>query len=76
MGAPFTVPMYLTAKTADELMMVMAKNNVKYGTNFKYVDIQFVENKWYAWYYHDNTKLMKQKIVALLGSNTERLPDG
>ena len=77
MGTPnTTVPVYVSGKTADELMLAMARNNKKYGTNFKYFDIQFVENLWFAWYYHDNTKLIKQKIDALLGSNTKRLLDG
>lgn len=76
MAFDFTVPVYITAKSADDLLTVMAKNNMKYGMNFRYFDIQFVENKWFAWYYLDKTKVMKDKINTLIGGENKRLLDG
>jgi hypothetical protein len=28
-------------------------NNIKYGMFFKYFDIQFVNGRWYAWYFNE-----------------------
>jgi hypothetical protein len=47
------VPISITAKTEKELTINMLKNNTIFSCQFIYFDIQFVKNKWVAWYFND-----------------------
>jgi len=45
------IPNYLKAASPEDLRLLMLKNNIEKGVWFKYFDIQFVKNSWYAWYF-------------------------
>lgn len=76
MAFDYTVPLYIKARTADELTLEMARNNRKHGFNLRYFDIQHVEGRWFAWYYLDNSAVMKQRVNKLFGDEKKRLIDG
>lgn len=45
------IPSFLTAASPIGLRRLMLENNQKHKKMIKYFDIQFVNGKWYAWYY-------------------------
>lgn len=76
MAYEYTIPVYISAKTPDDLMFEMAKTNRKHGSNLRYFDIVYANDRWFAWYYLENSKLLKEKANALFGSEKKRLIDG
>lgn len=63
----FVISMYLKAKTPDDLMLAMAKNNASDGITYKYHSISYVNKFWYAWYIKDATKYLKSKLSETNG---------
>lgn len=47
----FTIPNFITAKTANGLRRLMLRKNAEHGVQFVWHSILFVEGKWYAWFY-------------------------
>jgi len=47
------IPSFISARSPLALRRLMLANNVKLGGEVKYFDIQFVEGKWWAWFYID-----------------------
>lgn len=47
------VPQYLAAGSPEGLRRLCLRNNLKKGRYYNYFAIQFVNGKWYAWYYED-----------------------
>lgn len=45
-----TIPQFVSARTPDELQTEMLNIQLKYSMLFKFYDIQFVKNRWYAWF--------------------------
>jgi len=54
------IPLFITAKTKEELVSAMWKNNSNLMHQLQYFDIQFVNNEWVAWYFYDAAKLKQQ----------------
>ena len=50
------VPLYIKAKTADELSLKCLENNLKYQAEFEYFQITKIGNEWFAWFYADLNK--------------------
>lgn len=50
-GNSFRVPTYVTASSPKDLVRVMLRNNIQFGKEFTYFDIQKDGSKWIAWYY-------------------------
>lgn len=76
MAYEYTIPVFIKARTAENLMFEMAKTNRKHGSNLRYFDIQWDGKNWYAWYYLENSRLLKEKVNALFGSEEKRIIDG
>jgi len=56
------VPVHISAKTREELTLVMLDNNIKKSKQFQYFDIQKDGKEWIAWYYNDvYEEALKQK---------------
>jgi len=51
------IPLFVTAKTKEELVSVMWATNAKLMCQLQYFDIQFVDKEWVAWYFYDAEKL-------------------
>jgi len=47
------VPVYIEAKTKDELVKKFLEINAKLGTWHKFFDIQKDGKKWVAWFYQE-----------------------
>lgn len=47
------IPSYISARSPLALRRLMLANNVKLGGEVKYFDIQFVDGRWWAWFYID-----------------------
>lgn len=47
------IPKYIAASTPQGLRRLMFKTNMRLGYFIQYFDIQFVNGKWYAWFYID-----------------------
>lgn len=58
----FHIAMFVKAKTPEELMLEMVKNNNRNGITFKYHSIQHVNKYWYAWYDGDATLMFKKQM--------------
>jgi hypothetical protein len=76
MASDLSIPVYLKARTADDLMLAMAKNNRKHGMTFRYFDIQYTQDRWFAWFYLDKAIAMKQRVDKLFGNENKRELDG
>ena len=76
MAYEYTIPVYIKAKTADDLMFEMAKTNRKHGANLRYFDVQYAKGQWYAWYYLESSKYLREKVNAMFGDEAKRLTDG
>ncbi len=48
------IPNFLVASSPLGLRRLMLFNNKKHGAWLKYDPIQFVNGKWYAWYYAES----------------------
>ena len=61
-GNSLRIPNYLSAGTAQSLRRLMLMNNLKNGKQYNYFDIQFVNGKWFVWFFEkeDETKLLTQ----------------
>ena len=62
MSALHVVPLFLTAKSREELVVRMIENNIKERTTYKYFDIQQNGKVHVAWYLADAGKFIKLKI--------------
>ena len=49
----FKIPRFLKAKDPEALSKAMLQNNISKQTEFEYYSILFVKDTWYAWYYED-----------------------
>lgn len=47
------IPNYLTARSPQGLRRAMLVNNLRKQTQLVYSNIQFVDGKWYAWFYEE-----------------------
>lgn len=47
------IPNYLSARSPQALRRLMLAMNMKMGGEVKYFDIQFVQGKWFAWFFLD-----------------------
>jgi len=45
------IPNFVTALTPEGLRRAMFRNNAKHSIQFVYHNIQFVNGKWFAWFY-------------------------
>lgn len=63
----FHVAMFVKAKTPEDLILEMIKNNNKGGITYKYHSIIYVNKMWYAWYNGDSTKMFKNKLSEIDG---------
>lgn len=43
-------PMFLEARSPQELRLLMLANNRRFGVKFHYFDFQFANRKWYCWF--------------------------
>jgi hypothetical protein len=59
-GNSFRIPQFLVATSPKGLVAAMLKNNLKYGAEFRYFDIQFSNGKWYAWF---NVAISKDQFI-------------
>jgi len=48
----FRIPLFLTARTPQELSEVMLQNNIKWKREFDYFQILQTSAGWMAWYYN------------------------
>jgi hypothetical protein len=64
-GNLFRIPRSISAPTREGLERVMLKNNLKYGIEFRYFDIQKVGSEWIAWF---NVVIDKDKLLARIGN--------
>ena len=55
------IPMFITAKTKEQLVKQMFLNNVKRGKHLKYFQIERVGSEWVAWNY-DKVDAFKQVV--------------
>lgn len=46
------IPNFVVARSAQALRVAMLRNNARFGIMFHYFDIQFVDGKWFAWFFH------------------------
>lgn len=58
------IPNFLIASTPRALRRLMLLNNYRLGAWHKY-DIQFVNNKWYAWYHEDIVRSKNTNDISL-----------
>lgn len=47
------IPSFISARSPIALRRLMLANNMKYGGEVRYFDIQFASGKWWAWFYLD-----------------------
>lgn len=50
-GNSLRIPNYLSAGSPKGLHRLMLLNNIKNGKQYNYFDIQFVNGKWFVWYF-------------------------
>lgn len=48
-----TIPNYVTARTPQGLRRAMLRVNMRLKAFASFYDIQFVNGRWYAWYWED-----------------------
>jgi len=53
MERPTLVPVFLEAKTKEDLVLLMLSNNLNNGMHFKYFSPIKEGKKWVVWYYRD-----------------------
>lgn len=61
-GSSLRIPNYISAGSPQGLRRLMLQNNLKYGKQYNYFDIQFVNGKWFVWFFE------KEDEIALLNS--------
>jgi hypothetical protein len=59
-GNSFRIPNFLSATSPNGLVVAMLRNNLKYGMEFRYFDIQFAQGKWIVWF---NVEMPKRQMV-------------
>lgn len=59
-GNSFRIPQFLSAASAKALVQAMLRNNLKYGMEFRYFDIQFDGKRWFVWF---NAEISKRQLV-------------
>ena len=54
---PITKPPYfLSAKSPQQLRLLMLANNKKHSRKFHYFDFTFAQGKWWCWFEIDETE--------------------
>ena len=56
MQAASKPPYFLSAKSPQDLRMLMLANNRKRGKRFHYFDMSFAQGKWWCWFEIDETE--------------------
>jgi hypothetical protein len=69
-GSSLQIPNFLTAQTPQGLRRLMLLNNLKYGRQYNYFDLQFVNGKWFVWYFD------REKVENLLSQADALNPRG
>jgi hypothetical protein len=64
------IPKYITASNPKGLRRRMLQTQLKLGYGLNWFDIQYVNKKWYAFYY-DNTVIDQYNIGEQLGKDTD-----
>lgn len=62
---PNSIPNYIAASSPMGLRRLMLLNNARKAMFFHYFNIQFVNGKWYAWYFDEITS---QDTAQVLGA--------
>jgi hypothetical protein len=66
------IPHYISAESPERLRSLMLKNNMRLNSWVNYKYIQYVDGKWYAWYYIDVEKeIILKENEKQLESNTK-----
>ena len=61
------IPNYIASGSPLGLRRLMIKTNAKHGLTIRYLDIQFVNNKWFAWYFinlKNTDEVFNEKVVS------------
>lgn len=67
-GKNTVFPDYVAEETPESLRLAMFENNVKYGVQFVYSNIQFVDGLWYAWFH---VEVDNEQLFDLIENNTQ-----
>jgi hypothetical protein len=62
-----SIPNFVSAETPQGLRLAMYKLNQKYKMMLIFQDIQYAQNKWFAWYYIEYDRLNTKDQVETLG---------
>lgn len=62
---PTQVPSFLTASTPLGLKRKMVRNNLKFGYFIQYLNIQFANKRWYAWFYIDLSNELEKSYIDI-----------
>jgi hypothetical protein len=68
-GNSLRIPNFLTAGTPQGLRRLMLLNNIKNAKQYNYFDLQFVNGKWFVWYFESENidGLLNQKESISVG---------
>jgi hypothetical protein len=58
---PLTLPSFIKASTPDGLRRQMAKEQNRRGIGIDWLNIQFANGTWYAWYYKEEPRFAKRE---------------
>jgi hypothetical protein len=50
-----SIPNFISAESPQGLRRLMLRTNVRLGTRLVWHSIQFVDGKWFAWFYEDES---------------------
>ena len=67
-GRSTVFPDYVSEESPEALRLAMFENNLKYGVQFVYSNIQFVEGSWYAWFH---VEVKDEDLLELMSNNTQ-----
>ena len=62
------IPKFINARSPQGLQRLMLQTQAKLGYGVKWFDIQFVNRRWYAFYY-DNDDITLINVEDKLGTN-------
>ncbi len=70
-ASPTEIRMFLRADSAEELVRLQLRNNIKFQAAFSYTDFSQspVDKKWYCWFLTNAEDIQPQPLVA---GNTKR----
>lgn len=66
-GKPTVIPNFIAASTLNELRRLCLLNNIAKNTQHNYFDFQFINKKWYAFFYEDVEDQMLTNTLKSLG---------